>query len=131
MHGCAGPLGSVPDMMSNSNASSINVSWTAPFSLDVTGVDPDIWYSVFIYNVTDGNNLTAIPCTDCNDIAETHYIFTLEYFSPCHKFNFTVIPQNGVGDGPSSSVVGYIYRGSLVFDHPNHNIMFSYCLSSH
>ena len=112
MHIHAGPLGSVVDLETNSNASSINVSWTAPFSLDVTDVDPDTWYSILIYNVTD-DNLTAIPCADCNNFAETHYIFTPDHSSPCHKYNFTVIPQNGVGNGSFSSIVGNIHRGII------------------
>ncbi|CAI8044753.1 hypothetical protein GBAR_LOCUS24792, partial [Geodia barretti] len=39
------------DLRVTINASSVTISWTAPFSLNVTGVDPDIWYSVLIYNV--------------------------------------------------------------------------------
>ncbi|CAI8007193.1 hypothetical protein GBAR_LOCUS5098 [Geodia barretti] len=85
-----------------SNASSVTISWSAPFSLDVTGVDPDIWYSVLIYNVTDENNPTAILCTDCINITETHYTFTPDYLSPCHVYNFSVIPLNGAGQGESS-----------------------------
>ena len=81
---------------------SFTISWTAPFSLDVTGVDPDIWYSVFIYNVTDENNPTAILCTDCNRITETHYTFTPDYLGPCYVFNSSVIPVNGAGQGESS-----------------------------
>ena len=97
----AGLLPSVGDLTFKSG--SIILSWSAPFSLDVTGVDPDIWYSVLIYNVTD--NLTAIPCTDCTDITETHYTFTPDYPSPCHKYIFTVIPLNGAGQGHSSGNV--------------------------
>ena len=78
------------------------MSWTAPFSLDVTGVDPDIWYSVLIYNVTDEENPTAIPCTDCHSLTQTHYIFSPHYPSPCHKYTFTVIPYNGAGQGEIS-----------------------------
>ena len=48
MHMHAGPLGSVVDLETKSNASSINVSWTAPFFLDVTDVDPDIWDPILI-----------------------------------------------------------------------------------
>ena len=86
----------------NTCASSINVSWSAPFSLDVTDVDPDIWYSVLIYNVTDEENSTAVPCTDCHNLTQTHYIFSPDYPSPCHKYTFTVIPYNGAGQGESS-----------------------------
>ena len=98
------------DVMSSSNI--LNVSWSAPFSLDVTGVDPDIWYSVLIYNVTDEENPTAVPCTDCHNLTQTHYIFSPDYPSPCHKYTFTVIPYNGVGNGTASeSIVGYLYQG--------------------
>ncbi|CAI8033368.1 hypothetical protein GBAR_LOCUS18821, partial [Geodia barretti] len=63
---------------------------------------PDIWYSVLIYNVTDENNPTAILCTDCINITETHYTFTPDYLSPCHVYNFSVIPLNGAGQGERS-----------------------------
>ena len=100
-----GLLSSPSDLMVIYNASSVTISWAAPFSLDVTGVDPDIWYSVLIYNVTDENNPTAILCTDCINITETHYTFTPDYLSPCHVYNFSVIPVNGAGQGESSSNV--------------------------
>ena len=103
-----GLLSSVVNLETASSTSSITVSWSAPFSLDVTSVDPDIWYSVLIYNVTDEENPTAVPCTDCHNLTQTHYIFSPDYPSPCHKYTFTVIPYNGVGQGESSqSVTGY------------------------
>ena len=86
-----GLLSSVANLETASSTSSITVSWSAPFSLDVTGVDPDIWYSVLIYNVTDEENPTAVPCTDCHNLTQT-YIFSPDYPSPCHKYTFTVIP---------------------------------------
>ena len=102
-------LSAVGDLRANSNASSVTISWTAPFSLDVTGVDPDIWYSVLIYNVTDENNPTAILCTDCINITETHYTFTPDYLSPCHVYNFSVIPVNAAGQGERNAYVsGYV-----------------------
>jgi hypothetical protein len=98
-----GPLSAVGGLKVDAkNASSVTISWSAPFSLDVTGVDPDIWYSVLIYNVTDENNPTAILCTDCINITETHYTFTPDYLSLCHVYNFSVIPLNGAGQGESS-----------------------------
>ncbi|CAI8001360.1 hypothetical protein GBAR_LOCUS3172, partial [Geodia barretti] len=105
-----GPLSAVGDLKVDvKNARPVTILWSAPFSLDVTGVDPDIWYSVLIYNVTDENNPTAILCTDCINITETHYTFTPDYLSPCHVYNFSVIPLNGAGQGESSpNITGYV-----------------------
>ncbi|CAI8047490.1 hypothetical protein GBAR_LOCUS26247, partial [Geodia barretti] len=100
-----GPDSLVGDLSDTNNASSVTISWSAPFSLDVTGVDPDIWYSVLIYNVTDENNPTAILCTDCINITETHYTFTPECFN---KYNISVVPINGAGQGETSGMVPVI-----------------------
>ena len=97
-----GLLSAVGDLRANITTTSVTISWSPPFSLNVTGVDPDIWYSVFIYNVTDENNPTAILCTNCTNITETHYTFTPDYLSPCHVYNFSVVPLNGAGQGESS-----------------------------
>ena len=135
----SGPLSAVADLRAISNAGSVTISWSTPFSLDVTGVDPDIWYSVLIYNVTDENNPTAILCTDCVNITETHYTFTPDHPSPCHVYNFSVIPLNGAGQGESSPFIsGYVLKcgfgmhictlhvmiqslGSVCFLFPNYN----------
>ena len=87
--------------MTNNSTLYINISWTAPFSLDVTDVDPDIWYSVLIYNVTD-ETAVSVPYPNCANISETFCIFRPDYLSPCHKHIFTVIPYNGAGQGESS-----------------------------
>ena len=101
LHFLTGLLSVVGDHEISSDGTSITISWTAPYSLDVTGVDPDIWYSVFIYNVTD-DEPTLISCTDCINITDTHYSFTPDSPSPCHQYIFTVIPVNGAGEGESS-----------------------------
>ena len=46
------------------------LSWTAPFSLDLTNVDPDIAYCVDIYNITCGRRDLII--SDCN-VTEPSY----------------------------------------------------------
>ena len=97
-----GTLSAVGELDVKSNATTITVSWIAPFSLDVTDVDPDIWYSVLIHNVTDSDRPTAINCTDCTNITETCYTFSPDHLSLSHKYNFTVIPFNGAGQGEIS-----------------------------
>ena len=72
----SGPPSAVSQLQTYRSPASITISWEAPWSLDVTGVDLDIWYSVLIQNVTDENNPTPISCTDCTNITETVYTFT-------------------------------------------------------
>ena len=95
----SGPPSTVVDLTVTHNSTSITISWEAPWSLDVTGVDHDIWYSVLIQNVT---NLTTISCTDCTNITETVYTFTPDHLTPCHVYNFSVTSFNGAGQGESS-----------------------------
>ena len=106
------------DLTVNSNATSITISWEAPWSLDVTDVNHDIWYSVLIQNVTDENNPTPISCTDCTNITETVYTFTPDHLTPCHVYNFSVTPFNGAGQGESSDNVtfaGWFIASLLIF----------------
>ena len=97
-----GVLAPVDNLTTSSNTSSITISWTAPYSLDVTNVKYDIWYSLLIDNVTAAP--TAVSCIGCINITETHYTFTPNHPSPCHKYNFTVYPLNGAGQGPPSHI---------------------------
>jgi hypothetical protein len=76
----------------------------------VTGVDPDIWYSVLIYNVTDENNPTDISSVN---VTNASYTFTPDSATPCQKFLFSVIPFNGAGQGESSpNITGYVINSS-------------------
>ena len=94
---------------------SIILSWSPPFSLNVTGVDPDIWYTVLISNVTDGDNPIDVSCADCHSLTQSNYVFTSADPSPCHKYNFTIIPENEVGEGSSSEpVIGYFTTGNIL-----------------
>ena len=109
---CSGPLSAVTDLETISSTNSVVLSWNAPWSLNVTGFEHDIWYSVVIQNVTDEDNPTDILCTKCTNITETQFIFTPEYPSPNDVYNFTVIPVNGAGEGErSDSVTGYVSYG--------------------
>ena len=100
-----GPPSSVGGLEINVNGSSISISWTPPFSLDVTGVDPDVNYSVFIYSMT--NETVPVTYPDCANIADTLCVFTPDYVRPCHKYMyiFDVTPYNGAGQGESSQNV--------------------------
>ena len=80
----------------------IHLTWDAPFSLDVTGVDPDIWYRV---DITVDNT----PLNIYNDINITEFNFTVEDDSLMYKFQVT--PINGAGNGTVSNLVTGYFRG--------------------
>ena len=75
------------------NDDSITLWWTPPFSLNVTDVDIDVWYTVLICNAIDKED-------DCKkiDITQPNYTFHVD-LSSCHNYTITVIPQNLVGSG--------------------------------
>ena len=83
-----GQLSAVAGLSVTSSTSSVTISWSAPFSLDVTGVDPYIWYSVL---VIDKNNQT-IRSIRVND---TSYTFSPPGLNPCDNYLVSVTPMNG------------------------------------
>lgn len=50
--------------VSNIKRNGSTITWDAPFSLDLTGVDPDIVYCVEVYNITCGEINPVLK--DCN-----------------------------------------------------------------
>ena len=82
--------------------STISLTWTAPFTLDITDIDPDITYCVGVANSTS----SSIQC----GITETGFSFSIPPDSACHNymFTFTVTPVNVVGNGTSSTYYYYL-----------------------
>ena len=83
--------------------------WAAPFSLDITGVEPDISnYTVFITNLNTSRNGSVT-------ISETEFELTNlpgEDPNPCYIHSFTVTAVNMAGEGNSSEpVMGNIRIG--------------------
>ena len=71
------------------------LTWTPPFTLDITDVDPDITYSVCC-NVT----------TNCTSTTNPYYDFP----TLCNPVEFTVTAVNPVGESePNRIVFGAIY----------------------
>ena len=52
-----------------------------------------------------GETAVSVSHPNCTNITKTYCFFTPDYLSPCHKFNITVIPQNGAGMGESSYLI--------------------------
>ena len=93
--------------MNESLGQVIRLTWDAPFSLDITGVDPDIWYHV---DVTVNNS----PFSSYNDIYVTEFNFTMDGHSGTNTsviYEFRVTPINGAGNGTTSDPVTGYFRG--------------------
>ena len=101
----AGLLGAVCNLTSESLGKAIHLTWGAPFSLDITGVDPDIWYRVEI-------TVDNVPLNRYDDISITEFNFTMNDTSVIYEFRVT--PVNGAGNGTISTfVTGYFNCGEL------------------
>ena len=97
-----GPLQSVVDLIRNFDT----LSWKAPFSLDLTGVDPDIVYCVEVYNITCGRSLLISVC----DITEPSY--TSNDIMDGYIYEYAVTPKNnmeGAENGTTTKVTGIDY----------------------
>ena len=58
-------------MVTEIKRNSSTITWKAPFSLDLTGVDPDIVYCVEVYNITCG--VDDLVVGDCN-VTEPRFV---------------------------------------------------------
>ncbi len=76
------------------------LTWTPPFSLDIPRVDPDITgYCVDVVSSTSSAPLHS----ECN-ITVTEFTYPLPHRSWCDEFTFIITPVNIVGNGTSSSL---------------------------
>ena len=79
----------------------ISLTWTAPFTLDIPNVDPDITYCVDVVNSTS----SSIVLSECG-ITVTGFNFSIPIGRVCDNYTFTVTPVNVVGNG-TAVMLGY------------------------
>ena len=86
------------------NLTAITLTWTAPFTLDITSVDPDIeGYTVNVSKI-DANSTVSININNYTT-TETSFLYTLpSNDGPCFSYLFTVYARNAAGDGEHSNV---------------------------
>ena len=83
----------------------IHLTWDHPYTLDITGIDPDIsGYVIYIINANTGNTTTV-------SVTETEYTFARQDFRHCATFEFRVQAVNVVGEGNISDPVAAAYLG--------------------
>ena len=76
--------------VANADTDSILITWTAPFSLNITDTDPDIWYSVTI--TTAGDRVNSLHR---DNITDTFYNFTINE-TPNGLYQFEVTSVNSI-----------------------------------
>ena len=94
-----GPLDKVINLVRDGST----LSWEAPFSLDLTNVDPDIVYCVEVYNITCGRSQLISDC----DVMETRY--TIDGLQPGYIYEYTITPRSnvqGAMNGEGKTVTG-------------------------
>ena len=89
----------------------ICLTWEGPFTLDITGVDPDILYNISVVAVADSND--SPPLTGNFSVDAPEFNFTMDYpgTSTSVIYEFRVIPRNGAGEGPTSAPVSGFFSG--------------------
>ena len=80
------------------------VNWTAPFSLNLTNARADFTYSITVNCLFDGGKIVPIH----NYTADEYTVRSGES-SPCGRFDITVTPVNGAGNGTSVTIMGYLF----------------------
>ena len=114
----SGLLDAVSSLTSGSFGQVIHLTWDAPPSLDITGVDPDIWYRVDITvdNNPFNNSSDSIPF-NASFVNTPEFNFTHDSANTSVIYQFKVTPINGAGNGTTSApVTGYfIGRKLLLF----------------
>ncbi len=85
----------------------IVLNWTAPFSLDVVDVEPDITYCVEVVNFTSSEILDI----DCG-LAMPGFSYPIPEGSECFIPILTVSPVNPVGNGTMSTTPFFLTETS-------------------
>lgn len=85
-------------MVINTDMNYILISWTGPFSLDITDTDPDLWYSVTVH--TTGSE--TLPSSDI--VTDTYYNFTISN-AYSRMYEFEVVSVNAVENISESEAV--------------------------
>ena len=110
----SGLLDAVSNLKSDSLGQIIHLTWDAPFSLDITGVDRDIWYRVDItVDSNPFNNSSGTIPFNTNFVNTPEFNFT--HNNANTSVEFKVTPINGAGNGSTSApVTGYFIGRKLL-----------------
>ena len=95
---CIGILSAVDALNITASNTTLSLTWESPFTLDITGVDPEI--SGYCVDVIISSVTLHSQC----DITMMEFSYPLPQDAVCHSYVFIITPINVVGRGVSSSV---------------------------
>ena len=96
----SGLLPAVGSLMLSEQSTLILLTWTSPFTLDITNTDPDI--AGYCVDVVNSSTLATLH-SECG-INVTNFTCPISPRSWCDKYTFTITPVNVVGNGMPSSL---------------------------
>lgn len=96
-HNYIGQLAAVTDVRITVIDSFTHLTWGAPFSLNITKINPDI--PDITYRVDVVNSTNSVTLFSQDGINVTEFSYPIPPRSWCHLYLFTVTPVNTVGDG--------------------------------
>ena len=116
-------MAGIPSAVSNLSSTNlvldqvIYITWAAPFTLDITGVYPDIWYCVNVRAVAVADSNDSTPLTTNCSVYLPEFNFTINYpnTNTSVVYEFWVTPLNGAGAGPTSAPVSGFFSGRELF----------------
>ena len=76
--------------VTNVKRDAYNVTWTPPFSLNITYIEPDIAYCVEVYDITCSKMLLLSNC----DVTNPYYFSDL--LRDGHIYDIFIIPRNNL-----------------------------------
>ena len=89
-------------------SSQFELSWVAPFSLDLTYIDPDVISCIQVINITCGNRTTLF--SNCTIVGTKLNLFG---YSQNHVYEVVVTPRNNVEGANNGTTL--VTRGLLGF----------------
>ena len=99
-----GPLSAVKNLLCSIQNSSIYLTWIAPFTLDLTGINPDIEG----YRVYGIDNVSST--IESFEVNTTEFNLDIHSKKQCFSTYFIVAPINAVGGGDNSTVSCFTFN---------------------
>ena len=116
----AGTLDRVNNISATIQDQSVTIMWEAPFTLDLTGVDPDITYCVDVMD-----SLRNTLYSQCG-IDTTSVTIPLDADLMCQASAYTITPVNFAGNGTRLSMDVYGNKYSTIPDNYINNDYYYY-----